>query len=115
MPSGSPPAASSTTWSADLQRVSAMPELSGRTALVTGVSRRAGIGFAVARRLLELGASVFVHGWTPHDARRQSGIDAGGMDAVVAELHEHGRVDHREGDFADPEEPAHTLAAAASA
>jgi NAD(P)-dependent dehydrogenase (short-subunit alcohol dehydrogenase family) len=39
----------------------------GRVALVTGVSRRIGIGFAVVRRLLEDGASVLATGWTPHD------------------------------------------------
>ena len=38
-----------------------------RNALVTGVSRRAGIGFAIARRLEEAGAHVFTQGWTPHD------------------------------------------------
>src|SRR5919201_1214774 len=42
--------------------------LAGRNALVTGVSRRAGIGYAVARRLLEAGASVFLQGWSAHDA-----------------------------------------------
>jgi 3-oxoacyl-[acyl-carrier protein] reductase len=46
-------------------------ELDGRNALVTGVSRRAGIGYAIARRLLEAGASVFIQGWTPHDAAQQ--------------------------------------------
>ena len=35
-----------------------------RSALVTGVSRRAGIGFAIARRLQDAGAQVFIHGWT---------------------------------------------------
>ena len=34
--------------------------LLGKTALVTGVSRRKGIGFAVARRFAELGANVFI-------------------------------------------------------
>ena len=43
--------------------------LTGRVAVVTGVSRRAGIGFAVCRRLLELGASVLAQSWTAHDAR----------------------------------------------
>jgi 3-oxoacyl-[acyl-carrier protein] reductase len=35
-----------------------------RTALVTGVSRRAGIGFAIVRRLQGAGAQVFIQGWT---------------------------------------------------
>ena len=35
--------------------------LRGRVAVVTGVSRRAGIGYAIARRLAALGASLFLH------------------------------------------------------
>ncbi len=34
--------------------------LAGRRAVVTGVGRRAGIGFAVARRLADLGADLLV-------------------------------------------------------
>ena len=41
--------------------------LDGRVALVTGVSRRRGIGFAVARRLAEMGASLAVHHHLTHD------------------------------------------------
>jgi 3-oxoacyl-[acyl-carrier protein] reductase len=41
--------------------------LAGRTALVTGVSRPKGIGYAVALRLAALGASVVVHHFAPHD------------------------------------------------
>jgi 3-oxoacyl-[acyl-carrier protein] reductase len=40
----------------------------GRVALVTGVSRPAGIAHAVAERLADLGATVFATGWSPHDA-----------------------------------------------
>ncbi len=43
------------------------PALGGRTALVTGVSRRRGIGFAVASRLASMGASLVVHHHAPHD------------------------------------------------
>ena len=42
--------------------------LSGRTALVTGVSRRRGIGYAVASRLAAMGASLAVHHHLTHDA-----------------------------------------------
>ncbi len=49
--------------------------LAGRTALVTGVSRRRGIGFAVASRLAELGASVFIQHWRPHDLDQPWGGD----------------------------------------
>ena len=47
--------------------------LAGRTALVTGVSRPKGIGYAVARRLAGLGASVVVHHFAPHDAEQPWG------------------------------------------
>jgi len=49
--------------------------LAGKTALVTGVSRRRGIGFAVATRFLELGASVFIHHYRPHDLDQPWGGD----------------------------------------
>jgi len=66
--------------------------LTGRGALVTGVSRRAGIGHAIASRLEELGASVFRHGWSAHDEAQPWGAEP--------------RVDHFEGDLADPDAPA---------
>ncbi|MGZ4786223.1 MAG: SDR family oxidoreductase [Acidimicrobiales bacterium] len=44
-----------------------MAGLRGRTALVTGVSRRAGIGFAIAERLRADGAEVYIQGWSAHD------------------------------------------------
>ena len=37
--------------------------LAGRGALVTGVSRRVGIGYAIAQRLRELGADVMIQGF----------------------------------------------------
>jgi 3-oxoacyl-[acyl-carrier protein] reductase len=57
--------------------------LRDRVALVTGVSRRAGIGYAVARRLAALGAGLFLHHHTAHDRDQPWGADPGGPDAVV--------------------------------
>lgn len=51
------------------------PPLAGKTALVTGVSRRKGIGFAVARRFAELGANVFIQHYSPHDTLQPWGGD----------------------------------------
>jgi NAD(P)-dependent dehydrogenase (short-subunit alcohol dehydrogenase family) len=85
--------------------------LAGRNAVVTGVSRRAGIGNAITRRLLEAGAPVFVQGWTEHDALQSWGAEPGGTEAVGAHL----GVPFVEADFADPESPARVIAAAATA
>jgi 3-oxoacyl-[acyl-carrier protein] reductase len=49
--------------------------LAGRTAIVTGVSRRRGIGFAVACRLAELGADILIQHYAPHDADQPWGAD----------------------------------------
>jgi 3-oxoacyl-[acyl-carrier protein] reductase len=86
-------------------------DLGGRNALVTGVSRRLGIGFAVTRRLLERGASVLVQGWTPHDAAQPWGAEPGGTESVAREL----GVPFVEADFADPEAPARVVSAALGA
>ena len=80
-------------------------------ALVTGVSRRAGIGFAIVRRLQKQGASVFVQGWTAHDARQDWGADPDGLEGVAGEL----GVGCIEADFAEPEAPARVVTAAREA
>lgn len=52
-----------------------MSALAGRVALVTGVSRRAGIGNALVRRLVADGARVLASGWPAHDAGMPWGAD----------------------------------------
>ncbi len=59
--------------------------LRGRVAVVTGVSRRAGIGYAIARRLAALGASLFLHQYAPHD-RDQPAVSAAGTDLPAGGL-----------------------------
>ena len=82
--------------------------LEGRNALVTGVSRRAGIGYGVAQRLLEAGAGVFVQGWTAHDEGQSWGAEPGGTAAVAQEL----GVGCIEADFAGAQAPAAVVEAA---
>jgi 3-oxoacyl-[acyl-carrier protein] reductase len=57
--------------------------LRGRAALITGVSRRNGIGYAIARRLAALGASLFLQHYSPHDREQAWGADPGGVLAVL--------------------------------
>jgi 3-oxoacyl-[acyl-carrier protein] reductase len=85
--------------------------LGGRVALVTGVGRRAGIGYAIARRLLQSGASVLAHAWTPYDVENW-GEDPGEPEEVLAALRELGRVELEQANFAEPETPAQVVTAA---
>lgn len=61
--------------------------LSGKNVLVTGVSRRAGIGYAIACRAAAYGANVFCHHYVPHDDDQEWGRDD--LDAVLAGVREH--------------------------
>jgi len=74
--------------------------LAGRVAVVTGVSRRKGIGFAVASRLAGMGASLYLQHFAPHDREQPWGADS--IDDVVGALRatladgaslEHGQID----------------------
>jgi 3-oxoacyl-[acyl-carrier protein] reductase len=94
--------------------------LRGRAALVTGVSRRAGIGYAVARRLAALGASLFLHSYAPHDRDQPWGEDPGGPQAVARGVHDavadaDAHVHWLPLDLALPDTPAELIDAAVAA
>ncbi len=90
--------------------------LAGRTALVTGVSRRAGIGFATAHRLASLGARIAVQGLAPGDAESRGPSADDVVEEVVEELRAvDADVVFIEADFADPVAAGRVVSAAAAA
>jgi 3-oxoacyl-[acyl-carrier protein] reductase len=87
-------------------------------AVVTGVSRRAGIGFAVARRLASDGFSVMAHHWSAHDALQPWGADPLGGEGVVEALRASvpgASIASVEADFLDPSAPSMVVDAAVAA
>ncbi|WP_159624508.1 SDR family oxidoreductase [Actinomyces sp. zg296] len=91
--------------------------LARRTVLITGVSRRAGIGHAIACRAAAQGASVVAHHYSPHDAAQAWGADD--IDAVMAPIASHlsdgARLTPVGADLAASGQPARVVAAAAEA
>ncbi|WP_144759119.1 SDR family oxidoreductase [Curtobacterium sp. 9128] len=96
--------------------MSAHLPLHGKTALVTGVSRRRGIGFAVATKLASLGAHVVIHHHRPHDLDLPWGGDD--LDAVRAGVRAHlaagARFADVAADLSDPASVPEVIATAAA-
>lgn len=88
--------------------------------MVTGVSRRKGIGYAIARRLAALGASLFLHHYAPHDREQPWGADPDGPEAIVSTVTEaladkDATIQHLGLDLAPSDAPAQLITAAADA
>ena len=85
--------------------------------LVTGVSRRVGIGHAIACRAADHGASVVAHHYRPHDVAQPWGADD--LEAVMASIRTHlvgsARLIDIPADLAAPGEPARVVEQAAAA
>ncbi len=86
-------------------------------AVVTGVSRRIGIGFAIARRLLGDGADVLIQGWPQHDREQRWGADEAAWEGLGAQLQDGlsdgaGRLEWLAADFAEATAAATVIQAA---
>ena len=90
--------------------------LAGRTVLVTGVSRRVGIGHAIACRAADYGASIVAHHYRPHDVSQPWGADD--VEAVMASIRSHligpAQLIDVPADLAAPGEPARVVEQAAA-
>ena len=90
--------------------------LAGRTVLVTGVSRRIGIGHAIACRAAGYGASIVAHHYRPHDVSQPWGADD--VEAVMASIRSHlvgpAQLIDVPADLAAPGEPARVVEQAAA-
>lgn len=91
--------------------------LRGRNVLITGVSRRAGIGYATACRMAAYGASVFCHHYAPHDREQSWGADDISLvlEGVRSHLFGDAQVAEAHADLADPAGPEKVMDAAVSA
>ncbi len=86
-------------------------ELSGRSAVVTGVSRREGIGYAIAHRLAERGANLMLQGLATYDKAVYG--EASDITTVFDLERTYGiEVDTFEADFTHPNAPQQVITAA---
>lgn len=85
-----------------------MPRMERRVAVVTGVSRRGGIGYAIASRLAGLGFDLLLTHFAAHDAEQPWGADDvdAVLDGVRAQLLPGRRLAHLGADLADADAPA---------
>lgn len=78
--------------------------LQGRSVVVTGVSRRAGIGYAVACRMAAYGANILCHHFSPHDDDQPWGSDdiSEVLDGVRSHLRPGAQLGQLSADVRDP-------------
>lgn len=86
------------------------PGLQGQIALVTGASRRQGIGAAICRALATNGADIFFTCWPSYDKTMPWGADDAGPTGLQDELRTLGvRCEFLEIDLSSPTAPAEVI------
>src|SRR5215213_5884383 len=81
-------------------------DLTSRVAIVTGASRRRGIGAAICRALAGHGADVLFTHWQAYDQTQPLGVDPEGPTELLRELRAFGvRADELAVNLADPVAP----------
>lgn len=84
--------------------------------VVTGVGHRAGIGFAIAQRLLEDGAKVLLHSFPAGEIERSESAEAGSTETILAELGGTPEsLRHIEADLGDADAPRRVIERAVDA
>ncbi len=66
------------------------PDLQNKVVLVTGASRRQGIGAAVCRAFAAQGARIFFTTWQPYDGEQPHGADLGGPGSLTEDIRQLG-------------------------
>jgi 3-oxoacyl-[acyl-carrier protein] reductase len=83
-----------------------MNSLKGKVALITGVSRRNGIGFGIAKGLSSQGADLFLHSFAPYDRQFPSVGEPFDSQSLVKEFADYEvKIEHLESDFSDAQAP----------
>lgn len=81
--------------------------MNNKVALITGVSRKNSIGFAIAKRLAESGINLFLHSFAEFDKKMLSPNEIENPEEILNELRNHGiEVDLLDADFSSPDAPA---------
>jgi len=83
-----------------------MNSLRGKVALITGVSRRNGIGFGIAKRLASMGVDLFLHSFALYDRQFPSIVDPCDPESLIKELTAYRvKTGHIEADFFNARAP----------
>jgi 3-oxoacyl-[acyl-carrier protein] reductase len=86
-------------------------------AVITGASRRAGIGYGLARNLGMMGADLYLQGWRAHDAEWPWGEDPDDAETLVRDIRREtgSRAEYVEANFTDPHAPETVMQGAVDA